>query len=96
MVLAHLQRSARHVAAVVGDSLTASRRFERLNRTVGAHANGRAALAAMTGGCLATQLGCQQSGGQVEQLAVATRPDADIRRSVFDGAMRSFGDNRGK
>ena len=32
------------------------------------------ALAAMTGGCLAMQLGCQQSGGKFEQLAVAARP----------------------
>jgi hypothetical protein len=29
-------------------------------------------------------------------LDACNRPDAGIRRSVFDGAMRSFGDNRGK
>lgn len=33
----------------------------------------------MGGGCLDTQLGCQQSGGQIERLAVAARPFCDIR-----------------
>jgi hypothetical protein len=42
------------------------------------------------------QLEGQLSGGEIARPTGAGRPDADIRRSVFDGAMRSFGDNRGK